>query len=40
MWTIKAAYLTTGVETLQLKDMTIWETNTMMEQAWVVTKAL
>jgi hypothetical protein len=26
--------------TIQLKDMSTWETNTMTEQTWVVTKAL
>jgi hypothetical protein len=40
MWTIKATYLKAGVETIQLKIMFTWETNTMTEQIWVITKAL
>jgi hypothetical protein len=40
MWTIKATYLKAGVETIQLKIMFAWETNTMTEQIWVITKAL
>jgi hypothetical protein len=40
MWTIKATHLKAGVETMQLKVMSTWKTNTMMEQTWVVTKAL
>jgi hypothetical protein len=40
MWTITTAHLTGGVETIQLKVMSILETNTMMEQTWVITKAL
>jgi hypothetical protein len=40
MWSTKAAHLKIGVETIQRKDMTIGETNTMTEQAWAVTKTL
>jgi hypothetical protein len=40
IWTIKAAHQKTGLETIQLKVMTTREMNTMMEQTWVITKAL
>jgi hypothetical protein len=39
MWTVTGTHLTTGVETIQLKVMSTWETNTMTKQTWVVTKA-
>jgi hypothetical protein len=40
MWTTIATHLKTGVETSQLKVTSTLEMNTMIEQTWVVTKAL
>jgi hypothetical protein len=40
MWIIKAAHLKAGIETIQLKVISTSETNTMMEQTWVITKTL
>jgi hypothetical protein len=40
MWTTTATHLKTGVETSQLKVTSTPKMNTMMEQTWVVTKAL
>jgi hypothetical protein len=40
MWTTTTTHLKTGVETSQLKVTSTLEMNTMMEQTWVVTKAL
>jgi hypothetical protein len=40
MWTTTATHLKTGVETSQLKVTSTPETNIMMKQTWVITKAL
>jgi hypothetical protein len=40
MWTTTATDIKTGVETSQVKVTSTLEMNTMMEQTWVVTKAL
>jgi hypothetical protein len=40
MWTTTATHLKTGVETSQLKVTSTLEMNTMIEQTWVITKAL
>jgi hypothetical protein len=40
MWTITTTDLKIGVETSQLKVISTLEMNTMMEQTWIVTKAL
>jgi hypothetical protein len=39
MWTTTTTHLKTGVEISQLKVTSTLETNIMMEQTWVVTKA-
>jgi hypothetical protein len=40
MWIARVTHLKTGVETNQLKVTSTPVMNTMMEQTWVVTKAL